>query len=91
MNFKNKPTTTLPAKQRVKPITVDDYEFVKVWMRSTTIDQVYKHFGYHTHQQVYSKANSLRKKGVKLPQKQANVDRSSVDELNRLIARMSKK
>lgn len=71
---------------------IDDIKFVKAWITKQTVDEVCRKMRI-TPQQAYVKANSLRKKGVNLPKKKAPhvvIDKTSVEELNKLIERMSK-
>lgn len=68
---------------------INSRDFVKAWMTSDTIDQVAAKMGI-TKESAYSKANNLRFKGVKLPQKQ-RVYGDSVDDLNAIVERYENK
>lgn len=68
---------------------IDNTEFVKAWM-TMDVPSLAKKFN-RDKASIYSKANVLRKKGVKLPVKQRTYERDEVSDLNRLIERYSKR
>jgi hypothetical protein len=80
-------TKERPPRQVFQPI--DNVEFVKAWM-TMDVPHLAKKFN-RSKASIYAKANSLRKKGVKLPVKQKTYERDDVNNLNRLIERYSKR
>lgn len=80
---------TEPTQKRQTYKHVDSYEFTKVWMTSQTLTDVCERLEL-TVQQASSKANSLRKRGVKLPKMSKRPDKNSVQELNKLVERYAK-
>lgn len=87
-NIPDAPVRNLPKARKTHKI-VDSYEFTKVWMTSQTLDDVCERLEM-TKQQAYSKANTLRKRGVKLPRMSRRLDKNSTEELNKLVERYAK-
>lgn len=61
-------------------------EFVEIWLRSTTLEEVAKASGY-TLYAASQKGSKLRMQGVRLPRlrRKAKLKPTTVDDLNRLI------
>lgn len=76
------------GKQGVKRQRIDNTEFVKTWLRCSTIEEVALAFDTQA-SLVSAKASSLRAKGVNLPKKLRN-SKSEVDKLNDIIKKYNR-
>lgn len=78
------------VKRRHKThIKIDSYEFVKIWVTSNTLNDVFEKLEI-TESQASSKATGLRNRGVKLPKMSRRPNKNSVEELNKLVERYAK-
>jgi transposase len=66
---------------------VSNEHFVKVWVKSPTLEEVARRLGY-SEQTCYNRANKLRKAGVKLPffKRKSVVDPEALNELIEQLA-----
>jgi hypothetical protein len=78
-----------PPKPKQTYKRIDSHEFVKVWVTSDSLNDVCERLEL-SKQQASSKANNLRKRGVKLPKLSRRPDKNSVHELNKLVERYAK-
>lgn len=69
--------------------SINNRQFVRTWMKLGSASQVATKLGLSL-SSVYTKANNLRKKGVKLPPSAHNQNEDTVDDLNKIIAAYSK-
>lgn len=91
MAFKVIQTKTISRRQYI-PRTrslIDSESFVKTWMTSPTLHDVCERLEL-TPAQASRKANTLRRKGVRLPRMPHQPGRTAIEKLNKIIERYTK-